>query len=181
VWTLVSAALLYPTGYLVFHLRDRFLAVCCVLLLLLGAFAAVTLGRVLELGRRGQAIVLALVCVSFLQAPVAGLRAAWGDGAQWREMARELQAVPAGASVASNGRWRQTLYVAFHDGWRYFGEPRPGSTADTVESDLRRHGIEYFLVWGDPSALPFVARWPLVARSGALKAYRVDGGVSSRP
>jgi hypothetical protein len=180
VWTLVSASLLYPAGYLVFHLRDRFLVVVCVVLLLLGALAAVALGRALELGRAARAIALAVVCLSFLHAPVAGLRAAWGDGAQWPEMARDLQAVPAGARVASNGRWRQTLYVAFHGGWRYFGEPRPGAQPDEVETDLRRHGVEYFLVWGDPSALPFVARWPQVARSGALKAYRV-GGVSSRP
>jgi len=180
VWTLVSAALLYPAGYLVFHLRDRFLVAVCVLLVVLGAFAAVTLGRLLDIGRAGRAVALAVVCLSFLTAPIAGLRAAWGDGAQWPEMARELQAVPAGARVASNGRWRQTLYLAFHGGWRYFGEPRPGSPADAVEGDLRRHGVEYFLLWGDPGAFPFVARWPLVARSGALKAYRVDG-VSSRP
>jgi hypothetical protein len=81
--------------------------------------------------------------------------------------------VPAGARVASNGRWRQTLYLAFHRGWRYYGEPRPGITAEGLEADLRSHGIEYFLVWGDPAGNPLVARWPLVGCSGVLKAYRV--------
>ncbi len=173
LWALTSAALLYPTGYLAFHLRDRFLAVVCVLLLVLGAFAACALCRALEIGRRGRGLVLAVVCLSFLPAPVAGLRASWRDGGQWIETAQGLAAVPAGARVASNGRWRQTLYVAFHGGWRYYGEPRPGAAPGATEADLRRHGVEYFLVWGDPSALPFVTGWPLAARSGALQAYRV--------
>ncbi|HET9317815.1 MAG TPA: hypothetical protein VFQ51_19630 [Vicinamibacteria bacterium] len=180
VWTVVSAMLVYPTGYVVFHLRDRFLAIVCIVLLVVGALAAVTLARALRIGRIGQAIALALMCLSFLPAPIAGLRAAWRDGAQWPGMARDLQAVPIGARVASNGRWRQTLYVAFHGGWRYFGEPRPGATPDAVEADLRGHGVEYFLVWGEPSSLPFLARWPVVARSGTLTAYRAPE-VSSRP
>ena len=163
MWTVLSAALLYPAGYVMFHLRDRFLVAVCVLLLLLGAFAG---GRAQPRARgrpRRPAIALALLCASFLPAPIAGLRAAWRDGHQWPDMARELTAVPSGARVASNGRWRQTLYVAFHGGWRYLGEPRPGAAPEAIEDDLRRHGIEYFLVWGDPAALPFVARWPLVA------------------
>jgi hypothetical protein len=145
-----------------------------VLLLVLGAFAAGALCRALEIGPRGRGIVLAVVCLSFLGTPIAGLSRAWGDGGLWLETAQDLAAVPAGARVASNGRWRQTLYVSFHGGWRYFGEPRPGASAESIEADLRRHGIEYFLVWGDPSALPFVPGWRLAARSGALKAYRVD-------
>jgi hypothetical protein len=184
-WTLLSAGLLYPAGYLALHLRDRFLVIMGVLLLLLGAFCVVALCRALQTGPLGRAVALAVLCLSFLPAPISGLRAAWGDGPLWPEMAQQLAAVPAGARVASNGRWRQTLYVAFHAGWRYYGEPRPGATPDEVEADLRGHGIEYFLVWGDPARQPLVARWPLVARGGGLRAYRLEpaggeGLVSSR-
>lgn len=180
---LVLATLVYPSAYIALHMRDRYLCVLCVLLLVLGAFAVDALGGWLEDGHRWRArLAAAALCASFLWTPVQVLRSSRGDGRQWAVLAGSFASVPAGARVASNGRWRQSLYLSFHRGWRYFGEPAPDSAPATLPGELQRHAIEYFVVWGDPRTLPFLAAWPEVARGpGGPRVYRVPDAVPGGP
>ena len=137
---LALAALVFPAGYVVLHLRERFLSTLCVLLLVLGTFAVGALRSWLDGdGRWRGSLAAALLFVSFLVAPIGALRASWGDGRQWAAMARAFEAAPAGSLVASNGRWRQSLYLSFHRGWRYLGEPRPNAPPKQVKEELWRH------------------------------------------
>ena len=172
---LALAALVLPAGYLVLHLRERFLSTLCVLLLALGTFAVGALRSWLDGDRRWRgSLAAALLFLSFLAAPIGALRASWGDGRQWAEMARALEAAPAGSLVASNGRWRQSLYLSFHRGWRYLGEPGPNAPPKQVKEELWRQRAAFFLVWGDGPQPPFLSTWEEVARApGAARLYRV--------
>lgn len=172
---LALAAVVCPAGYLVLHLRERFLSTLCLLLLVLGTFAAAALiGWLDPDGRRRGRLAAVLLFASFLVAPVGSLRASWGDGRQWAQMARAFDAAPAGAVVASNGRWRQSLYLSFHRGWHYLGEPKPNAPPKQVKEELSRRGVAYFLVWGDGPQPPFLATWEEVAHApGAARLYRV--------
>jgi hypothetical protein len=172
---LALAALVLPAGYVVLHLRERFLSVLCVLLLVLGTFAVGALRSWLEAdGRWRGRLAVALLCGSFLLAPIGALRAGWGDGRQWTAMARMFEAAPAGALVASSGRWRQSLYLSFHRGWRYLGEPRPHAPPKQVKEELWRQHAAFFLVWEDGPQPQFLSTWEEVARApGAARLYRV--------
>jgi hypothetical protein len=172
---LALAALVLPAGYVVLHLRERFLSALCLLLLVLGCFVAAALGSWLGAdGRWRSRLAVALLCGSFLPAPTGALRAAWGDGRQWTAMARMFEAAPAGSLVASSGRWRQSLYLSFHRGWRYLGEPRPHAPPKQVKEELSRRRAAYFLVWEDGPQPPFLSTWEEVARApGAARLYRV--------
>lgn len=172
---LALAALVCPAGYIVLHLRERFLSALCVLLLVLGTFVAGVMGEWLGPTSRARGRLAAgLLLASFLVAPLGSLRGSWGDGRQWAQMARAFDAAPAGAVVASNGRWRQSLYLSFHRGWRYLGEPGPNAPAKQVKEELSRRGVGYFLVWGDGPQPPFLSTWEEVAQApGAARLYRV--------
>ncbi len=172
---LACAALVCPAGYLVLHLRDRFLSTLCVLLLVLGTFVAGVLGEWLGPAHRMRARLAAgLLLASFLPGPIAALRASWGDGRPWRQIAAALEAAPAGSVVSSNRRWRHSLYLSFHRGWRYLGEPRPNAPPKQVKEELARSGAQYFLAWADGPQPPFLSTWEEVARApGAVGLYRV--------
>lgn len=179
---LALAALVLPAGYVLLHLRERFLSALCVLLLVLGTFAVGTLRSWLDGDARWRGrLAAALLCGSFLLAPIGALRAAWGDGRQWTAMAPVFEAAPAGSLVASNGRWRQSLYLAFHRGWRYLGEPRPHAPPKQVREELWRQHAAFFLVWDDGAQPPFLSAWEEVARApGTARLYRV-APVSASP
>ena len=167
-------ALVCPSGYVVLHLRERFLSALCVLLLVLGAFVVGALaGWLGPDGRWRGRIAAALLSASFLLGPIGTLRASWGEGRQWTEMARAFESAPAASLVASNGRWRQSLYLSFHRGWRYLGEPQPGAPPKQIKEELIRRGVAYFLVWGDGPQPQFLATWEEVAYAPGARLYRV--------
>jgi hypothetical protein len=171
---LALGALVWPAGYVVLHLRERFLSPLCVLLLVLGTFAAGGLIGWLDTdGRRRGRFAAALLFASFLLGPIGTLRASWGEGRQWTEMARAFESAPAASVVASNGRWRQSLYLSFHRGWRYLGEPKPSVPPKQVKEELVRLGVAYFLVWGDGPQPQFLSTWEEVARAPGARLYRV--------
>jgi hypothetical protein len=172
---LALAALVCPAGYLVLHLRERFLSALCVLLLVLGAFVAGVIGDWLGPKERARGRLAAgLLLASFLVGPVGWLRASWGDGRQWAQVARAFETAPVGSVVASNSRWRQSLYLSFHRGWRYLGEPGPNAPPRQVKEELFRRGVGYFLVWVDGPQPQFLSTWEEVAQApGAARLYRV--------
>lgn len=166
------AALANPAGYVVLHLRERFLSTLCVLLLVLGTFA-VGLLRAWPARWRMRVAASALFA-SFLLAPVASLRAGWGEGRQWPELARAFEAAPSGSTIASNARWRPSLYLSFHRGWRYLGEPPPNAPPKRVRDELARQGADFYLVWNDGPQAPFLSTWEEVASApGVARLYRV--------
>ncbi|MET0556380.1 MAG: hypothetical protein ABW221_25305 [Vicinamibacteria bacterium] len=170
---LALAALVLPAGYVLLHLRERFLSALCVLLLVLGTFAMGVLRS--WVGERWRTdLAAAVFFASFLAAPVGALRASWGDGRQWKALARAFETAPSGSLVASNGRWRQSLYVSFHRGWRYLGEPKPNAPPKQVKEELWRHEAAFFLAWNDGPQPPFLSTWDEVARApGIARLYRV--------
>lgn len=174
---LALAALVCPAGYVVLHLRERFLSTVCVLLLCLGAFAVHALRGWAE-GWRARAAA-AVLFASFLVTPLRALRDGWGEGRQWPRIADAFTAAPPGALVASNARWRPSLYVAFHRGWRYLGEPPPNAPPKRLKEDLVRSGAAFFLAWEDGPRPPFLSTWEEVAEvPGTARLYRVPAAIT---
>jgi hypothetical protein len=171
----LAANALYPLGYLPLQVRVRYLCVVGVLLLLFGLFLIdqLDVGR---LGRYHRAAALLVLCVSFAISPAQELWSSRGTGrAEFEAAERLADALPAGARVASSGRWHATLAIAYYRRLAYYGVPRPGAAPAEIEAELRRHRIEYFLIWGDAGKYPFAADWPDVSagRIAGLTVRRV--------
>jgi len=176
---LVLAVALYPLGYLLIFLEQRFLSVMAVILLILGIFLIDALD-VRRLGRWGRLAVTAFICASFLVRPVGALWRHRGAGSDTAQIAGHVAAVvPAGGSLASafgsRRQWGEALHIAFYDGLTYFGESKPGASEAQVLADLRLNQIDYFLVWGDSQQFTFTGELPEISqgRVVGLRIYRV--------
>lgn len=81
-------------------------------------------------------------------------------------------------NLASNERWGATLFTAFHMKARYFGQvPKDErQTEAALVTALKRHGIEYYLVWGAEDRLspgPFSENHFPEVTGGVIKGLRV--------
>ena len=154
---LLGTMLLYPSGYLMIHIHERFFWIITFLLSVSAGLLATTLPFL----RRNPwhtcwAVVAAL---SFTLWP------AWILFRLWHHVLEETPAVagqllpllPPGTRIASDREWGITNSIAFHLNARYYGLLRTDCSAEEQESQLREHRIQYLMLWGDPSQYPFLA------------------------
>ena len=162
---LMLAVVIYPLGYLPLHVETRFLSPMVFLLLLLGIFFIEML-PVNRIGRFRRLMLIIFVCVTFLRSPVRSIWRYRGAEREVHDHALQLASmVPKGSRVASDGHCNDTLFLAFHDGWAYFGQTKPDATAD-IYADLKRHRIQFFCVWEDPQSYPFMKDWRRIPSPG---------------
>jgi hypothetical protein len=187
---IVTALLLYPIGYYLLHVEQRFLSIECVLLLMLGAFVIARASVAFRIGPVRRAIAMALLCASFLWSdkwnaekdpwPMAlarySLKEGWQCQRETKERSEKLASVlPPRTSIASVGNWGETLYLATYLDLSYWGEPKADASPDVIRSQLEALDVQYLFVWGDPARLPFVAKLTDVSagRVAGLKIYRL--------
>ena len=154
---LIGTMLLYPAGYLLIFINERFFWLITFLLSLSAGLLTTALP---VLRRRPWGTCWAVVIVlSFSLWP------AWMFARLWHHVLEETPAVaaqlrtmmPPGTRIASDLEWGITNSIAFHLDARYYGLLRPKASAKEQEQQLREHHIRYLLVWGDPSRYPFLA------------------------
>jgi hypothetical protein len=169
---LLGTLLLYPAGYLLIFINERFFWLIAFLL----SLSAGLLTTALPVLRRNpwRTCWAVAVAVSFTLWP------AWVLARLWHHVleetpgaaARLRPTMPPGTRIASDLEWGITNSIAFHLDARYYGLLRPDASADEQERQLLEHHIRYLLVWGDPARYPFltsgrevptepVAGWPL--------------------
>lgn len=161
----VTLLAIYPVGYWLLHVEERFLSLMCVGLLVLGAYAACRLvARWWRWIRVPTRLVLVLfVAWSFLSKPDFNpekdpplmrfgrwsIANQWGQGAVHRDRADRLTSMmPPRSRFASNGDWSGSLYVGYLLNCRYYGDVDPKRPEPSIEADLAQHHIDFFWVWG---------------------------------
>jgi hypothetical protein len=174
------ALALYPAGYALLLVRERYLFACLFLLALMGAQLLCWLERKGWLAGRRQAAAWLLLALSLTISPaVRGVKLYRTQARMtFRADAAALakRADFAGAPIASNREWARTLYLAYHLDARYYGQN--GLTPDSgLLPALARLGIRYYFLWNGSEAeqarlLPF----PDVSGGAVprLRVYRLD-------
>ncbi|HEV7300212.1 MAG TPA: hypothetical protein VGN72_12655 [Tepidisphaeraceae bacterium] len=180
---LATAFLLYPCGYLVLHIERRFLAPVGLLMLLMVAYL---IGRAAARGllsgwwRRG--IAAAVVGATFIGNPWDSLEKSRGTGRSTVELADRLRdTLPTGATVASDGRWGETLYLSYLRGWHYYGEPKPSQPDTAILDDLDRLNVDYLLVWRKRHNWPAKYGWTELPMSPAVPFKVFRPPVATKP
>jgi hypothetical protein len=194
----VMTLCLYPAGYLLVSVEERYLYFMAFLLLLM-AFRAYdgiaenrSVSRVLRLG-----LVVVLV-TSFCITPVRTLMAM----PRRDEVAEAAERLAAGSALhgklASCGSWDKSLEIANRLGLPYYGVLGPGArghelalllnpaskglawpaeTPERADQQLREYRIDYLLVWNDCAVPPASLRLENeIAADNALglRIYRLD-------
>ena len=191
---LIGTMLLYPAGYLLIFINERFFWLIAFLLSLSAGLLTTALP---VLRRRPWSICWPLVVALSLSLWPAWLLFRLGHHVleETPAVAAQLRPMmPPGTRIASDLEWGITNSIAFHLDARYYGLLRPDASAAEQLQQLRQHRIEYLLVWGDPAWCPFLksarevsidhvaggpqARWPRVFK---LKAPRNPGSTGEKP
>lgn len=144
----VATAALFAAGYVPFIIRSRYFWFSVVLLVLM---AGVLLERWAARTPRRLAWFVAatgiLVCATFLRLPVKTIRRGSGNERRICRAAHEIrERWGLEGSMASRDEWLLSLYLAYHMGMQYYGQALPGAGADELAAELRRHGIDYYVV-----------------------------------
>jgi len=152
----LGTLLLYPSGYLLIFIQERYLWLMTVLL----AVAAGLLATILPILRRnpwrtGWAVVAG---ISFPLWPVWILCRLWHHILEATPaVAEQLKpTIPPGTRIASIEEWGITNSIAYYLDARYYGMLTSAMPAEEQERQLREHQIAYVFVWGDPSRYPVI-------------------------
>lgn len=149
-WIVVAAAAIYLGGYVPLTVALRYIYVVPMLLALAGG---ALVQRAIVPVRPSVGIAL---CLAMWPGPVGQLWNLDGNGSRPSvEIAGNLGGtLPAGCRLASNGAWKESLYVAYRAGCQYFGQ-RGDLDASQAKRALADLGVEFYLEWTLPgSAAP---------------------------
>jgi hypothetical protein len=101
-----------------------------------------------------QGLLLAAVFLALVNQPARDLYDhRFVNQRQFRHQAQALEArLPvAGKRLATrHGAWHQGLFLSFFTRSRFYGATPAGVTGKALYQSLRRHHIDYYLVWGEP-------------------------------
>lgn len=172
------ALLLYPAGYALVLVQERYLFVCVVLLALMGGHVVQRLAAGGFLTGRRLTVGCLLLAGSIAAQPLkqTATLARQGGGRNARVVSGQLaQLADLRGRIASNREWVQTLFIAYHLGLTYCGE-QGDTPAEAVPSELARLGVRYFFVWSEsPTEEALYRGWPEITGGAVagLKVYRV--------
>ena len=174
-WVILTGTmLLYPAGYLLIFINERFFWLITFLLSLSAGLLTTALP---VLRRKPWSICWPLVVALSLSLWPAWLLFRLGHHVleETPAVAAQLRPMmPPGTRIASDLEWGITNSIAFHLDARYYGLLRPDASAEEQQQQLRQHRIQSLLVWGDPAWCPFLksAREVSVERVGAASYAR---------
>jgi len=136
-------------GYSLVWVRDRYLYVIFMLLMLMGGYV---LGRLFTSNFFTKTRRWALLVVFFLSFVVPAsqsLKAKAGVGRGMYGLGQALKNfVEPGSHIASNANWGASLFLSYHLGCRYYGAQEKDISRAKLERQLEEYEIDYYLAWG---------------------------------
>jgi hypothetical protein len=175
---------LYPTitialmagAYSMVWVRDRYLYVVFMLLMLMGGYV---LGRLFASNFFTKTRRWALLVVFFLSFVVPAsqsLKAKAGVGRGMYGLGKALQSViEPGSHIASNTNWGASLFLSYHLGCTYYGVEKKDISRTELKRQLGEYEIDYYLAWGggpvDPALL---SGYPEIT-GGRIPGLRIYG------
>ena len=165
---LTLTALLYPLGYLLRHVEQRFISAPAIVLILLGGYLIDRASEAYALPRMHRTIAIWALCLSLLPNPIWSIvRYSGHEGLRLKNVGEYIsQFVPAHANVASDSDWFTSMYASYYAQLRYYGIAKPNESADDFARDLQKQHVQYLLKWSD-RPLPFLNNWQRLTPPGA--------------
>jgi hypothetical protein len=176
VLSLVTLAL-YPLGYLLVFTDERYLWPMLFLLIAMsGYLLTIAFSSSLLRDRPRQILVAALLALSFVKIPVAGIRKARDFGRYTSQYVAALRDTDLhGKRLASNTDYAASDIIAYYQSAKYLGQKRSRiPSPDSLRAELKRARIDYYLVWGGlardsvPAGLSLVRTVDVASPQGGL-------------
>lgn len=149
----VFSGFMYVSGYLLIFVEDRYIWLLVLLAVLLAGVVLERVWRDRTFPKWVALGLLAVVYYTLAPQPAQILADRKNANSDMVTIARQIKAIPGYdcRSLASNGYWEITSYLAFYLDCPYYGMFGPYDIAKTDEQ-LAKHKVEYVLMWttGDP-------------------------------
>ncbi len=193
-WYLAAITILiYPAGYLLVLVQDRYLWATTLLTLLLGA--VVVQAAVGKLSPAGRRVLLTAFAASYLVLPLRMLVGQRHADQPAFEISRRIQdRFPVHGNVAACGNWNESLYLAYYLDLRFLGDtgylpeeeaiahalnpsltaPPPRVSDAEATAELRARDVDYYLGWESCPSIPGpVLEHPEITQGGlpGLRIY----------
>lgn len=179
----VEPEVLYPTmtialmagAYSLVWVRDRYLYVIFMLLILMGGYVLSRLFQSNFFTKTRRWALLVVFFLSFVVPASQSLKAKAGVGRGIYGLGQVLKnVVEPGSHIASNSNWGASLFLSYHLGCRYYGAQEKDISRVKLERQLEEYKIDYYLAWGGgPIDAALLAGYPEITggRIPGLRMY----------
>ena len=141
--------LVFPTGYILVIVLERYVWLMCFLLILMGGFITDRLAKSESLSKPAIILLSLAIAIPFVYMQTKALRhydIAFDNSAH--QAASLLQNdISKHSKIASDTEFRKSLFMSYHLAGGYYGFPKPNATCDEILAELKKHDIDYYLVW----------------------------------
>jgi hypothetical protein len=140
---------LYPSGYWLLHTEERFMWPVWIMFISLAALLMQKLWTADWLRVKwSRWVIVPLVALSFVIHPVRELRQR-ANAANDIHALEELVAQEGltNARIASNWDYGGSIILAYYVHAKYYGQPKTPANIPSVEQELLKNNIDYYLVW----------------------------------
>ena len=141
---------LYPVGYILIYVEERFIWLNLVLVLFMGISLLQVVLNKLKFNALSRVLLLAIAVLFFTYYPIKKLVILASELKKGCIVCQTLEKEKVrNKNIASNHNWGFSLIYSFYSQSRYFGMTIPEADAQNILDELRRNNIEYYLVWGE--------------------------------
>ncbi|HHY00474.1 MAG TPA: hypothetical protein GX531_03765 [Methanothermobacter sp.] len=146
---------LYPMGYLIFFVQERYIWPIIILVMFCGFYLISKLHQDQKLKYRN--IFLIILIVSFTITPtylLLNYNSSEKDDTASIYLAKKLKndygiQGNIASNIPSNELWEDTNRIAFYLDSQYYGIPKDTENFTELEKELKANDIDYYFVWGD--------------------------------
>jgi hypothetical protein len=179
-WYLVLTVLLYPAGYYMMHIEERYIWVDEILIIVLSGSAAGALLYKSQISSKQRRVVMALLALLMIACPMHRLLGYVNVGKDSYLLSLEIKKhlnlcdtrVAAQAANDQGESWRNFLYVSYYLGDKYYGVVKKDESDEEVQQELQRNHIQYYLV--DGKLKNHLDMLKLEMKIGTTAIYRVE-------
>jgi hypothetical protein len=144
---------LFASGFLPFVVKARYLWIVHALIVIMG-MRALESPAIKQMRAVSRNSLMALFIVSCIVMPVANTVVDINKGKEVYELARDLKEQGVSGKLASYNNGMDSHLLSFHLKAQYYGRSADRSTEEETWEELKRHRIDYYLVWEKVDNLP---------------------------
>ena len=145
---------IYSFGYMLIAVEDRYFWIAAILLMMIAAHFFDALFKLKNSFLHGAATVAmsAVVMFSFWKAPADFLLHKKDTSRHHYKLSQKLKSeYDIHGNIASDLNWSRTLYLAYFNGYKYYGVTGHEGRDQSILRQLEENNIAYYFVWSDTS------------------------------
>ena len=168
--------ILIASAYSIVIIKERFLWVISLLLILMGGYVLARLFENKFFTKTRVAAILIIFFLSFAVPASLSLRARANTGGNMYSLSQALKNdINPGCNIASKSGWPVTLYLCYYLDCKFYGVAKKDITNTELKEDLKKYKIDYYFVWGGAAGdHNFLADY-VELTGGRFSVFRVFG------